>query len=157
MKNILILFLVSTFIFTACDNNNGAAKNAESAATGDEVMEQKAWDAMMVVHDEVMPKMSDINRTNNELQEWAVANKEKMANGDLERIAVSLKDLNAADDGMMNWMNALQQLDGLRAEKNHQEIMNYLQEQTKIITKVKTDMLSSIENGQALLTELKAG
>ena len=103
-----------------------------------------------------MPKMSDINRINNDLQAWAVANKETMANGDLERIAVNLKNLNAADDGMMNWMNALQQLDGLRAELGHDAIMVYLKEQQKIIAKVKGQMLSSIEQGQALLGELKA-
>ena len=155
MKNILILFFVSSLAFTACDNNNSANGSA-SAPTANEALQQKAWDAMMVTHDEVMPKMSDINRVNNELQEWAVANKETIAGRDLERITVSLKELNAADDGMMNWMNALQQLDGLRAEKKHEEIMTYLEEQTQIITKVKGQMLSSIKNGQALLTELKA-
>lgn len=155
MKNILMLLLVSSVLFTACKNEKGATNSAETTATPNEKLQQKAWDEMMVIHDEVMPKMSDINRINNDLQTWAVANKEKMTSGDLERIAVGLKELTAADDGMMNWMNGLQQLDGLRAELGHDAIMSYLNEQSEIITKVKDQMLSSIAEGQALLTALK--
>lgn len=150
-----MLLLISTVLLTACNNEKGAANDSESTATPNEISQQKVWDEMMVTHDEVMPKRSDINRINNDLQEWAGVNKETMANGDLERIAVHLKQLIAADDGMMNWMNGLQKLDGLRAELRHDAIMSYLAEQNKIITKVKKQMLSSITQGQTLLTELK--
>jgi len=111
---------------------------------------------MMVVHDDVMPKMGNINAVGKQLKEYVAANKETLDSGSLERISVVQFALQKADDGMMSWMNGLKQLPALRKELNHEAIMLYLQEQTKIIDSVKGAMLSSIEKGTALMNELNS-
>lgn len=157
MKKVLFTFFFPAFLFVTCQNESGnnGDTTEQSSNSAEQQKEQKAWDEMMVIHDDVMPKMSAINAAARDLKDWGTANRETMANGDLERISVALTNLSVADDGMMNWMNGLKQLDKLRAESDHAAIMRYLDTQTQIIAKVKDQMLSSIEEGNKLLVELK--
>ena len=48
MRQTIFLFLLIALAFSAC--------NTEQSA------QEKLWDEMMAVHDEVMPKMGDLNR-----------------------------------------------------------------------------------------------
>ena len=152
MKNLFMFLMLSSYLFIACDSNGSKASEEAS----NQQLQQQLWDEVMVIHDDVMPKRTRIAELNHEISDWAVTNKETMAGGDLERVSFALKQLNQADDGMMEWMNRLQQLDGLRAENEHEAIMTYLNEQKDAITKVKKDMLESIENGEKLMVELTA-
>lgn len=107
----------------------------------------------MEVHDEVMPKMAEMNRVGRELKALSKDMKEKAK---LEQVNKALKDLEAASEGMMAWMGTLQQPKKLREEKSHEEIMAYLKAETQKIAQVKQDMLGSLEQGQALLEALQA-
>ncbi len=137
MKATQIVFLL--VIVTAC--NQTAQQQQE---------EQKRWEEMMAIHDEVMPKMADINALSRQL-------KEKLAVLDTtqteaqQKLRQTIEALSAAEDGMMTWMAEIEPLSTLRETKKHEEIMTYLAEELKKVTKVKEDMLRSIELGQQAL------
>lgn len=119
-----------------------------------EAAEQKAWDEMMVIHDEVMPRMSEINALSKTI-ETALA--DTTLSEELRSVAgQTLADLQAADKGMWDWMYGLQQLPDLRAGAKHEEIMSYIASETAKISGVKTAMLSSIEAGNNLAGQLPA-
>ena len=155
MKKVLFVLFFPVFLFIACTNNSTNTGTAENAAANEQ-LEQKAWDDMMVIHDEVMPKMSEINGLTRDFKNYVEANRETISPAYLERISVALTELEDGDEGMMNWMNGIKQLDNLRGTLDHNAIMVYLKEQAEIIAQVKEKMLSSIENGKALLTEMQA-
>ncbi|HMQ46169.1 MAG TPA: hypothetical protein PKA00_07005 [Saprospiraceae bacterium] len=123
-----------------------------------QIQEQEdAWDQMMVVHDEVMPKLGDMNQIsralNPYLDEGILEDKALK-----EEINLILKNLETAEDGMMEWMAAIGQnpIDVLRESKSHDEIMAYIAQETEAIGKVKDQILSSIQNGQIMLARLES-
>lgn len=119
--------------------------------------QENAWDQMMVVHDEVMPKLGDMNQISRALKPY-------LDEGILEDKALKeainliLKSLETAEDGMMEWMAGIGQnpIDVMRASKSHEEIMAYIAEETAAITSVKDQILGSIQSGQNMLTELES-
>lgn len=141
---IYFLTLVGTLAFSACRNSQ------------QEAAQQQAWDNMMVIHDEVMPRMSEINAIGKKIEaaqadttlgpEWSAA---------AEKV---LEELAAADNAMWNWMDGIAEkpLSELRKQMKHEEIMRFLEAQTAEVAKVKEMMLSSIANGQELLKQLPA-
>ncbi len=97
---------------------------------------------VMVVHDEVMPKMSDINRAKKKLRKI----KDPSLNED---VLTLLTDLENADEAMMSWMHDYKKPSGedLEAAKK------YLNDQLVKITEVKDVMLSSIANAEKFIAE----
>lgn len=117
-----------------------------------EAEQQKLWDEMMVVHDEVMPKMSDINALSKQME---AATADTALTDELrDATRKALYDLQAADKAMWDWMYGLQQLPDLRNGKKHEDIMQYLQDEIGKITEVKNAMLGSIEAAEALKKQL---
>jgi len=106
---------------------------------------------VMEVHDEVMPKMAEVNRLSRELGNYYEANKETISAELDGQIELVQRELEKADDGMMGWMANYQQPGTLREEKTHEEIMAYLKEQKELINEVAEQINSSIEKA----TELK--
>ncbi len=124
------------------------------AACGDNTeqsqAQQKAWEEMMEVHDEVMPKMGEISRLRREL----TAKMEALDSTETEKIETidaTLAQLDGADIGMMDWMGDLQQLSTLRENNSHDEIMAYLEQEKEKVQKVKENMLNAIEAGNQML------
>lgn len=150
MRNlILVLVLLGSTIWMSC---GGSAPKSETSDISAVELEDEAWQGMMEVHDEVMPEMAAMNRVGRELKSIAEGLDKK---AELEKVNKATKDLEAASEGMMEWMSGLQQLRQLREDKSHKEIMDYLQSETEAIAQVKTDMLRSLEQGRALLEELQ--
>jgi hypothetical protein len=117
-----------------------------------EAAQQKAWDEMMVVHDEVMPRMSEINTLAKSI-ETSLA--DTTLSAELRAAAEqTLAELEAADKAMWDWMYDLQQLPDLRAKSPHEDILRYIEAETAEITEVKTAMLRSIEAGNAITGQL---
>ncbi len=132
------VFLAGVLSFSACTNTSN-----EPAA------EQQLWEEIMVVHDEIMPWMGELNSI-------ARGVKDKIASGELTEAALSewqasLGTLESADRAMWKWMNELQQIDKLRQDKSHQEIMDYLAAEKAAIEEVKNLMASSMASGKLLL------
>ena len=99
---------------------------------------QKAYESVMEVHDEVMPEITTIQKLKRQIKKQDAKDKEAM---DL------IKQLENADDGMMDWMSDFK-LD--QKATKEQQLVYLNSEQTKI-DKVSYDMKNSIENARIYL------
>lgn len=113
--------------FTACGQKGGNAK----APAADIVA---MWDQMMVVHDAVMPKMSDISRLKKQLRADS-------ANLDL------ITKLTKAEDGMWAWMHELTPLSKLE-EQPTEAAVQYLRRETARIEGVSKMMMDGIREAE---------
>ena len=149
----VLLALMIIGLGAACNGNTEKTGDAQNTDTAAQQAEEEAWSKMMEIHDAVMPKMADINRITRKLKpymEEGVLEDKTL----LEEVNLAIKRLHTADEGMMSWMGELQQLKVLRADKDHEAIMTYLETEIAKITKVQDDMLSSMEYGNEVLQKL---
>jgi len=138
MRITSFLFLLATLGFSACRGEHSA--------------QEKLWEEVIAIHDEVMPKMGDINRISRTIR----AELDTVPPIDtllkLQQLDLLIR-LGKAEEGMMVWMNELETLDELRDSKSNKEIMDYLEGEKQRISAVRDSMLVSIEAGQAALEE----
>lgn len=133
-RNFLYILLVAG-LQVACGKTGKNAQNEKAAET-------RLWEEVMVVHDDVMPKMSDINRLKKGLRELPPA----------PSTITAITDLTKAEDAMWDWMHGLKtqvQLDSLA----HEEALDYLDREKTRIEAVRELMLKSIEQGQKALNK----
>ena len=116
----VLLFAMSGFI--GCNEGNEEVKKLE--------------DEVMAIHDEVMPKITDLFSAKKEL-EIALKN-----GADSITVFSLLKELDGADESMQMWMEEYEMPDESldKALK-----MSYLNEEKSKITKVKESILASID------------
>lgn len=132
MKNLLILitFVLLTF---SCQ----IEQKDELATLKEEVM---------AMHDEVMPKMSELRYT----QKALMLQVDSLMSSDSLRSATLIgasNEIIAANEAMMNWMRNYEP----DYQGTKEEIISYLEQQKEAIQKVKNDMERSLENGKQLL------
>jgi hypothetical protein len=147
MKKLMIPLFLITGLLIACNSSDSAAQKMQQE-------EEAAWKEMMKVHDEVMPKMADMNRVARTLRPYLEEGKLEDKRQQ-EAVNRAIRQLETADDAMMDWMAEVKQLKALREEMEHEAIMEYLQQEQNAIAKVRDDMLNSLENGQELLQKLE--
>ena len=140
MRNLLMISIV-LFLFS-CQSGN-EERNAE----------KQIRDEIYAIHDDVMPKTSEIHRLKRQLKKFPDQN---VADPVVKKqILETVVILEKADEGMMSWMNSFKEPAKLRKAKTHEEIMVYLDEEKAKISQVRSDMLNSIETAKALLATLK--
>lgn len=144
IKLFFLVSLVGSLVFSNC----GTKTNPEEA-------QQKAWEEVMVIHDEIMPWMGELNSIASKIK--AGLEVETQTEAVSEELRKALEALEAADAGMWKWMNELKQLDKLRADKSADEIMTYLVDQKAAIAAVKAEMETSMAEGKKLLELLSSG
>lgn len=118
--------------------------------------EEKQWEEVMAIHDEVMPKMSSINRLSRTLRDY-IEQTDSIPAEQRQRLEAGIQQLQSADEQMWEWMNNLKQLDGLREEMDHAAILNYLATQKEAIETVRQSMETAIDQGEKLVKELPEG
>ena len=125
----LIHFVISwTFLFiTAC-----------GPSSPEEKMIQVMHDKIMVVHDEVMPKMSDIYKLRKHLQK-----QDNIQTKEARDKAVEQLDI--AEEAMMEWMA---QYD--KPSPSKEGFKEYLEEQLISVTVMKKTMLDALETAEKL-------
>lgn len=102
---------------------------------------------IMHIHDEVMPKTGEIAylyfafRKKIETDS-TISSVQKM------ELLKQADDLEKAEDEMMVWMNDYIPPHKMRPSKNEDEIIDYLQEQKKIISNIKVHTNSSLASGK---------
>ncbi len=144
MKLISFVFAITCFTM-AC--NNGAQQTTQ---------EQQATDEVMRVHDEVMPKMGDVNRMTTDLRNRA-AGLDSTQMALKNELYDAIQSLERADEGMMNWMAAFQMPESLRGEgKTHEEIMRYLEAQQTMVNQVRDSIQQSLQRGEQLMQQAPA-
>lgn len=143
MNSPLFIAIVCIPFLFSCSGGAEESQNAE---------QQKLWDEMMAIHDEIMPAMGEIFKYSKELQTHLDSTEVETALQ--SEIEATIEQLNQADDGMMDWMAALKQPSELKESMNHKEIMEYLKTEHEKIEVVKQQMEESIENGKKMVEKI---
>lgn len=121
---IIFFLILPIFLITACKEKS----NLEAE--------------VIAIHDEVMPKMGDIHVAKKQLRKlMGEGTSDSLKTEILELIS----DLEKADEGMMDWM------DKWDVPSEEPAMTAYLEKEKIKITKVKEDMLNSIEAANAYL------
>lgn len=120
------------------------------------IEQDKKFDEVMVIHDEVMPRMGEIHKLGKELKKL-VENNTIEDDSIIIEIRNTIDYLESADEGMMEWMHNINKNKPSKVRKNktHEEILSMLHEEMKKVEKVKYDINTSISNAQELLTAHK--
>ncbi|MEL7118823.1 MAG: hypothetical protein AAFO07_05260 [Bacteroidota bacterium] len=147
MKNILLLLLVGILAF-GCQN----AEQAQEEETEETVSVDDKWAEMMVIHDEVMPKMGELRKVQTELEK--LIGEESTLDADAqEKVGTVALALEAARSGMMDWMMPMKDIMNNLPSMPQEEALKVIQEKTDLISKVSVEMKKSLADGKALLEE----
>lgn len=148
MKNSSLILLGLFFLAIA-----GCSKKADDHAHHHEAETTVAtdpnkplYDSVMAVHDEVMPKMDEMFRLTEALKD-KIAKTPTMPDNEKRAIDAAIDSLEQAGDGMMVWMRQFKPAMDTADREGAREYLN--QEMVKV-TKVKTDILTSIERARSL-------
>lgn len=138
-----LALLIFSLSFYSCSNLEATAEEA-------------AFETMMDVHDEIMPRMGEVNKLSRELKGLEAAN--DTTNRELMgEIDGAIRALDNAHNDMMAWMNMNggNKLEQLRKEKKHDETMAYILDEEEKIIKVKEDIETSIQQAQNILDKVQ--
>ena len=108
--------------------------------TPQEIELDKLFDEVMTIHDDVMPKTAVIHRLKKKL-------KNQTTEDNLAPVTMAIKQLDNADEGMMEWMADFKKPKG----KSFQEAKSYLNSEKEKISVVKKDILSAIAVAEELI------
>lgn len=140
---------VFTFLFFAglliagCKSNSSAETSESGESTELQTMEAE----VMVIHDEVMPKMNDINDLSAQLREIRsnVVEDENGKSVSPEGLDDALKSLKLAEQAMWDWMKAYSDT---KATLQEDQLKPFYEKEMEKITKVRQDMLDAIQKAQ---------
>ena len=125
---------------------NFSCKEEKKAPEGPTQMEQ-----VMAIHDEVMPKMGTLGKLVGQLK--AKVDTTEMG----QKYEVAMKDLQAANMAMMDWMknfgNRFDSDEILNGKELTEEKQLWLNEEEEKVKALKEQINGSIERAQALLAE----
>ena len=124
MRYFVIIYMITAGLLISC----GPPKEAAY---------QKLYDEVMVIHDEVMPKMSDIHRAKKKLRKLKSAENEEL-------ITLQIIALDEADEAMMSWMHDFDKPDLGSLEQD----LEYLSKEKEKISAVSDLMLNTITEAQ---------
>lgn len=117
-----------------------------------ETTEATAFQTMMDLQEKVRPMIADVNRLSNQLEqlETKVDSADRQLLGEID---LSIRALEKADQGMMAWINVNggNQLELLRTDKSHKEIMQYIEAEQMNLVKVQGLMKSSIAQAEKVI------
>lgn len=136
MKRGFLLLLAFGFMlsFTACDNKD---KEAET----------KLNQEIMKIHDEVMPKMSELNRMKRQVGAYKDAvpdDNAEMKDSLINAILLLAK----TEDAMNDWMGSYKYPN---PDIKHEEMMKYLKGKQDTIKQISNDVFMTIAIGNGLL------
>jgi hypothetical protein len=148
MKRLIVLsVLASSLIFSSCQKSNDNTHEGHDAHAQDKTEtseNEKLYNEVMKVHDEVMPKMNDIHKLKMSIREKIEKNPNLPKTERLKLDAMYAK-LDSANEGMMVWMREFRPLpDSVGEEKAKQ----YLQNEMERVNKVRENMLKAIESAE---------
>lgn len=100
---------------------------------------------VLAIHDEVMPKMGDIHLAKKKLKSVMTESQNDSLNTEVLQL---INNLQKADEEMMQWMS------NWEVPTKEPEKTKYLEGEKIKITKVKVDMLSSLEAADQYLSKI---
>lgn len=150
MKNLTLLFLLGTLIFSACTGDAGSAVD-DAAMAAEKELRQK----MIELHDDVMPYMGEVNNLNSKLTDAMAGVEDSTLMKKMQR---TIDMLGKADEGMMDWMQKNGQyfssLEGLRGEMDHEGIMQFLKKEIADMEDIKEMTENGMKEAQDILDNM---
>lgn len=148
-----LMTLLLTIVLIACQNGENSSGNNEGTPTPADA-ESQLYQEMMDIHDLVMPKMGQLNQLSQQLT-TSLTTLGKEQENIKTQIEKTIKDLQQADEGMMDWMHGVKPLGQLRKEKKHEDIMGYIEAEKSKIEKVQQLTDVSIKSAEQILKGLE--
>lgn len=112
--------------------------------------EKDLLNQVIAVHDKVMP--SDVKLTENKMLLDSLL-KHGAATINKDSAQAYLKLIDDADNAMNDWMH---KFDAEKKEKSHQEFMDYLEAQKKLISKIDTQVTVAVTSSTKYITQIPA-
>lgn len=125
MRILILIFIMS--VLAACGNTA--------------VKKDPLYKKVMAIHDEVMPKMSDIHTLKKKIK--------KSKSSTTDEAMDLLKQLKDADEGMMSWMHQF------KLPSDDKATTSYLKNELTKVQKVADDINNSIAKAKKYLNENK--
>ncbi len=157
-----ISFLLVLLINSSCSNHSDCAKGENGEKSGHCSHEndgktalktaenQQLMDEVMQVHDEMMPKMSQVNQLQQKMLEMAKSSKNKYQK---EQYLAVAKELSDAENAMFAWMEQFpSNLDSLAAPN----IKTILEEQKTSVIRMKEQMANALKKSDDVITNMKS-
>jgi hypothetical protein len=151
---IYLASLISVLLY-ACNpsasQEDNASREAPENLSTEEIQRDSLYDAMMAVHDDVMPEMDRMYW----LRRRATAIADSLQNEPdipipADTLQAIAQQVELAEEAMMNWMRSN---DFQFGDMSHEEIMQKLEEEKEKITFVRKQMLSSIQEAEEALAQ----
>jgi hypothetical protein len=137
MKKLLIFGLLA---LAACSGEKKADE-----CTSEECLKQQAYDKVIAVHDEVMPKLGKISDLKGEIENRM---KSSIDSATSNKYLSLMQDLDAADESMWVWMRSFKSdIETLPLDS----ALNYLQAEQEKVDKVAEKINTSIAAAEAAL------
>jgi hypothetical protein len=124
IKCIKILFLAIAVLFIGCSPSN-----------------QKLYEQVMDVHDEVMPKMDDLYKLRRELQQLQ-SDSTTVPADQRKALEDAIIKIDSASEGMMVWMREFDP----PKELAEADLKKYLLEQMEKVKRVREDILEALKS-----------
>ncbi|MCB0571707.1 MAG: hypothetical protein KDC66_18180, partial [Phaeodactylibacter sp.] len=99
----LAFLLLLSALMAACGNGQQTGEGGSNFTDEQAKAQDEAFGKMMAVHDEAMPKLDDMNRAARGLKPYMDSLDDKTVK---EEINLALKNMETAEDHMMEWMMA---------------------------------------------------
>jgi hypothetical protein len=141
MKKLFILILIAA---TAVACKQKAEESVEASEALETSPNEALYNEVMKIHDEVMPKMNDIYKYQQQL-------KDKLKGANLsakekEEINAVLGRLDSAGNGMMVWMR---QFDPIPDSVGEEKARIYLEGEMEKVKRVREDIVQALEQAKA--------
>jgi hypothetical protein len=138
-----MLFVVSILVLTGCDRKTGYDHSSTDEMEGSP--NQKLYDSVMAIHNEVMPKLDDLYKAKVKLsarlkESTGITDKEQ------QQIAGKIARIDSASESMMVWMRQFNPIPDSLGEKKARA---YLVSELAKIQKVKEGVRQALENADS--------
>ncbi len=139
MRNLIKILLVNLLLLAACGKSGHEHQDQEEASTNNP--NQALYDQVMEVHDEVMPKTSDIYELKKEIQDKIASAPNIMADKK-QQLNQIIAELDSADHSMMDWMH---KFNPLPDSANQELAREYLENEMEKIKKIREQINGSLQ------------
>lgn len=147
MNKGLLTILIAIVIAWSCKEKSGNDDHANNNGSEEDVVaseNQKLYEEVMNVHNEVMPKMDDIHRKKEELKN-KIANTPDMTLEKRMTIDATIAKLDSAGESMMAWMR---QFNPVPDSAGEEKARMYLEGEMVKVKKVRENILQALKKAE---------
>ena len=141
MKNILhLLFIVCAFSISCKEKSSDHDDHDMPSEAVESSPNEALYNEVMKIHDEVMPKMNDIYKYQQELK--TKINSPNISDQQRKELTALLNRLDSAGEGMMVWMR---QFNPIPDSVGEEKARIYLEGEMEKVKRVREDIVQALE------------